>query len=84
MPVYELVKREVESSRNGTAPHLAWRNYDDINEYFWSRRCIRRLNWPFDLGSSFFVEKGKERSVGKTGFVEQRSFWNVFRSFDRL
>ncbi|KAK9150115.1 hypothetical protein Syun_008424 [Stephania yunnanensis] len=84
MPVYDLVKREVESSRNGTAPHSAWRNYDDINEYFWSRRCIRRLKWPFDLGSSFFVEKGKGRSVGKTGFVEQRSFWNVFRSFDRL
>ncbi|KAK9131779.1 hypothetical protein Scep_011307 [Stephania cephalantha] len=84
MPVYDLVKREVGSSRNGTAPHSAWRNYDDINEYFWSRRCIRRLKWPFDLGSSFFVEKGKGRSVGKTGFVEQRSFWNVFRSFDRL
>ncbi|KAK9114260.1 hypothetical protein Syun_021057 [Stephania yunnanensis] len=78
MPVYDLVKREVESSRNGNVPHSAWRNYGDINEYFWSRRCIRRLSWPFDLGSSFFVEKGK------TGFVEQSSFWNVFRSFDRL
>ncbi|KAK9118443.1 hypothetical protein Scep_016536 [Stephania cephalantha] len=42
------------------------------------------FNWPFDLGSSFFVEKGKGRSVGKTGFVEQRSFWNVFRSFDSI
>ncbi|KAK9163312.1 hypothetical protein Syun_004214 [Stephania yunnanensis] len=65
MPIYDLVKREVVSSRNGTALHSAWRNYNDINEYFWSRRCIRRLDWPFDLGSSFFVEKGKGRSVGE-------------------
>jgi callose synthase len=25
-----------------------------------------------------------EKKIGKTGFVEQRSFWNIFRSFDRL
>ncbi|KAL5730362.1 Callose synthase 12 [Ranunculus cassubicifolius] len=84
-PIYETIKAEVESSRNGTAPHSAWRNYDDINEYFWSRRCFQRLKWPIDVGSNFFVTKGKGRKgVGKTGFVEQRSFWNLFRSFDRL
>ncbi|XP_010269904.1 PREDICTED: callose synthase 12-like [Nelumbo nucifera] len=83
-PIYETIKAEVESSRNGTAPHSAWRNYDDINEYFWSNRCFQRLKWPIDVGSNFFVVKGKSKGVGKTGFVEQRSFWNIFRSFDRL
>lgn len=84
-PIYNTIKSEVESSRNGTAPHSAWRNYDDVNEYFWSRRCFQKLKWPIDGGSNFFVDKASGRKgVGKTGFVEQRSFWNLFRSFDRL
>lgn len=83
-PIYETIKAEVENSRNGTAPHSAWRNYDDINEYFWSRRCLEKLKWPMDTGSTFFVTTNKGKKVGKTGFVEQRSFWNLFRSFDKL
>nr|XP_027127052.1 callose synthase 12-like [Coffea arabica] len=83
-PIYEAIKAEVENSRNGTAPHSAWRNYDDINEYFWSRRCLEKLKWPMDTGSTFFVTTNKGKKVGKTGFVEQRSFWNLFRSFDKL
>ncbi|KAL6992579.1 Callose synthase 11 [Sarracenia purpurea var. burkii] len=82
-PIYKIIKSEVESSRNGTAPHSAWRNYDDINEYFWSKRCFRRLNWPINPSCKFFLTR-KQNGVGKTGFVEQRTFWNVFRSFDRL
>lgn len=83
-PIYETVKAEVESSKNGTAPHRAWRNYDDLNEYFWSKRCFDKLKWPIDIGSNFFVISSKQKHVGKTGFVEQRSFWNLLRSFDRL
>lgn len=84
MPIYQTIKTEVESSRDGKAPHSAWRNYDDINEYFWSRRCFSRLKWPLDFGCNFFATTPKEKRVGKTGFVEQRSFWNVFRSFDKV
>ncbi|KAL5576750.1 hypothetical protein UlMin_018449 [Ulmus minor] len=84
MPIYQTIKMEVESSRNGKAPHSAWRNYDDINEYFWSRRCFKKLKWPLDFSSNFFATTPKNRRVGKTGFVEQRSFWNLIRSFDKL
>lgn len=84
IPIYNTIKLEVESSRNGRAPHSAWRNYDDINEYFWSRRCFHKLKWPLDLSCNFFATTPKEKRVGKTGFVEQRSFWNVFRSFDKV
>ncbi|KAK7327885.1 hypothetical protein VNO77_21978 [Canavalia gladiata] len=84
MPIYNTIKVEVDSSRNGKAPHSAWRNYDDINEYFWSRRCLRRLGWPLRFDCNFFGTTPKEKRVGKTGFVEQRSFWNVYKSFDRL
>ncbi|CAL5394526.1 unnamed protein product [Camellia sinensis] len=83
-PIYETIRAEVENSRNGTAPHSAWRNYDDINEYFWTRRCFDKLKWPIDVGSNFFVTTSKGKHVGKTGFVEQRSFWNLLRSFDKL
>lgn len=85
IPIYQTIKTEVESSRNGKAPHSAWRNYDDINEYFWSRRCLQGLKWrPLVYSCNFFATTPKESRVGKTGFVEQRSFWNVFRSFDKL
>lgn len=83
-PIYDTISKEVDNSKNGTAPHSAWRNYDDINEYFWSRRCFEKLKWPIDVGSTFFVVSGRRRNVGKTGFVEQRSFWNLYRSFDKL
>ncbi|GLT35126.1 hypothetical protein SLA2020_096050 [Shorea laevis] len=83
-PIYETIQAEVESSKNGTAPHSAWRNYDDLNEYFWSKRCFQKLKWPIDVGGNFFVSASRGKHIGKTGFVEQRSFWNLFRSFDRL
>ncbi|XP_071703258.1 callose synthase 12-like [Rutidosis leptorrhynchoides] len=83
-PIYDTVKAEVENSKNGTAPHSNWRNYDDINEYFWSRRCFDKLKWPIDIGSNFFATTSVSKRVGKTGFVEQRSFLNLFRSFDKL
>lgn len=84
MPIYQTIQTEVEDSRNGSAPHSAWRNYDDLNEYFWRRRCFKTLKWPLDLSCNYFATARKSERVGKTGFVEQRSFWNVFRSFDRL
>lgn len=27
--------QEAANNDNGKAPHSAWRNYDDFNEYFW-------------------------------------------------
>ncbi|KAG0567784.1 hypothetical protein M758_7G116000 [Ceratodon purpureus] len=88
-PLFEVVKAEASLNSSGDAPHSSWRNYDDINEYFWSDRCFTHLKWPMDQGSNFLVkpEKGRhvpKHKVGKTGFVEQRSFFNIFRSFDRL
>ncbi|XP_037492451.1 callose synthase 11 isoform X2 [Jatropha curcas] len=84
MPFYQTIKAEVDSSKNGTKPHSAWRNYDDLNEFFWSRRCFKKLGWPINFGCNYFATVEKAKRVGKTGFVEQRSFWNVFRSFDKL
>jgi len=100
-PLYCIVKKEAECSCGGKAPHSSWRNYDDINEYFWSSRCFEELGWPLKTGSKFFQSASRaqnhqdwdiqrfrrilqKQEVQKVGFVEQRSFWNIFRSFDRL
>ncbi|XP_030462303.1 callose synthase 12-like [Syzygium oleosum] len=77
-PLYDVVHMEVIKGRKGIDPDNEWRNYDDINEYFWSRRCFEELKWPLDARSRFF------KNAGKAGFVERRSFWNLFRSFYRL
>ncbi|WCJ32417.1 glucan synthase-like 10 [Euphorbia peplus] len=92
-PLYEVVAAEAGNNENGKAPHSAWRNYDDFNEYFWSLHCFE-LSWPWRLGSSFF-QKPKPRTKyllktagsqrrGKTSFVEHRTFLHLYHSFHRL
>ncbi|XP_057418669.1 callose synthase 5 [Lotus japonicus] len=93
-PIYRVIEKEAERSRNGKAPHSAWCNYDDLNEYFWSPDCFS-LGWPMRDDGDFFKStfnstpgrKGAQRTAGRTGksnFIETRSFWHIFRSFDRL
>ncbi|TXG73155.1 hypothetical protein EZV62_001734 [Acer yangbiense] len=95
-PIYEVIARESERSKLGKSKHSQWRNYDDLNEYFWSVDCFR-LGWPMRADADFFCdqhrfEKNGENSkpvtrnrwVGKVNFVEIRSFWHMFRSFDRM
>ncbi|VFQ67599.1 unnamed protein product [Cuscuta campestris] len=46
---------EARHNDNGRAPHSAWRNYDDFNEYFWSLNCFE-LSWPWRITSPFFLK----------------------------
>ncbi|KAJ8565674.1 hypothetical protein K7X08_008250 [Anisodus acutangulus] len=41
-------KRSKEKSK-----HSQWRNYDDLNEYFWSVNCFK-LGWPMRADADFF------------------------------
>ncbi|KAK1432531.1 hypothetical protein QVD17_09428 [Tagetes erecta] len=91
-PIYRVIDKETTRSKNGKAPHSAWCNYDDLNEYFWSADCFA-LGWPMRDDGDFFksthdMAQGKRPhktgSLGKSYFVETRSFWHTFRSFDRL
>ncbi|PPR95900.1 hypothetical protein GOBAR_AA24772 [Gossypium barbadense] len=52
-PIYDTIKAEVAKNKYGTAPHDRWRNYDDFNEYFWSKSCFHTLNWPLDFNMEF-------------------------------
>ncbi|XP_065866870.1 callose synthase 5-like [Euphorbia lathyris] len=91
-PIYRVIKQEASKCQNGKASHTAWCNYDDLNEYFWSTDCFA-LGWPMRDDGSFFKSThntGKKASpmapgsTGKSYFVETRTFWHIFRSFDRL
>nr|QKN22526.1 callose synthase 3 [Urtica dioica subsp. dioica] len=96
-PIYEVIAKEAERSQETRSKHSQWRNYDDLNEYFWSVDCFR-LGWPMRADADFFCllsrqehessgdskQSRKDRWVGKVNFVEIRSFWHVFRSFDRM
>ncbi|KAJ7957014.1 Callose synthase [Quillaja saponaria] len=93
-PLYRVIEKEAKKSRGGKAPHPTWCNYDDLNEYFWSSDCFS-LGWPMRDDGDFFKttrdlgqgKKGPQRKAGSSGksyFVETRTFWHIFRSFDRL
>ncbi|KAK4380701.1 hypothetical protein RND71_002563 [Anisodus tanguticus] len=92
-PVYDAIAAEAGNNENGRAPHSAWRNYDDFNEYFWSRHCFK-LSWPWRKNSSFFLKptprsknilkSGGGKRRGKTSFVEHRTFLHLYHSFHRL
>ncbi|XP_052309124.1 callose synthase 7 isoform X2 [Populus trichocarpa] len=95
-PIYQVLRKEARRNKGGKASHSKWRNYDDLNEYFWSDKCLK-LNWPMDLRANFFVhsdelppanERSNQGTGGtrkpKTNFVEVRTFWHLFRSFDRM
>ncbi|KAG9447571.1 hypothetical protein H6P81_013699 [Aristolochia fimbriata] len=95
-PIYQVMRKEAQRNRGGTASHSKWRNYDDLNEYFWSKRCFK-LEWPMNKDADFFIHSEEKRSKyerhdqivsgkrkPKTNFVEVRTFWHLFRSFDRM
>ncbi|KAF5199964.1 Callose synthase [Thalictrum thalictroides] len=91
-PIYHVIEKESKKSQNGKAPHSAWCNYDDLNEYFWSSDCFS-LGWPMRDDGDFFTStrtktQGRHQtqsgSTGKSYFVETRTFWHIFRSFDRM
>ncbi|XP_029127344.1 callose synthase 5 [Cajanus cajan] len=52
-PLYRVIEKEAKKSRHGKAPHSAWCNYDDLNEYFWSSECFS-LGWPMRDDGEFF------------------------------
>ncbi|KAF6171148.1 hypothetical protein GIB67_012222 [Kingdonia uniflora] len=95
-PIYQVMRKEARRNKGGTASHSTWRNYDDLNEYFWSDKCFK-LGWPMNREADFFVhseeihrknEIPSQDTVGKrrpkTNFVEVRTFWHLYRSFDRM
>ncbi|GMP62506.1 hypothetical protein CsSME_00024598 [Camellia sinensis var. sinensis] len=97
-PIYNMIEQEVKRCKGGKLKHSQWRNYDDLNEYFWSVDCFR-LGWPMRADADFFClpieqlqadkngenkQAAGDRWTGKINFVEICTFWHIFRSFDRM
>lgn len=82
-PIYAAMSAEAERNNNGKAAHSVWRNYDDFNEYFWSRSCFK-LGWPPSKTSAYLFIPTKRKRTAKSNFVEHRTFLHMYRSFHRL
>ncbi|MED6107994.1 hypothetical protein PIB30_019220 [Stylosanthes scabra] len=97
-PIYDVLAKESKRNNKGKASHSNWRNYDDLNEYFWSDRCFK-LGWPMNREADFFrhsdeiqtAHHGRSQASSvpgkkkpKTNFVEVRTFLHLYRSFDRM
>ncbi|KAK7374973.1 hypothetical protein VNO80_08417 [Phaseolus coccineus] len=52
-PIYNVIAKEAARSKKGRLKHSQWRNYDDLNEYFWSADCFQ-LGWPMRADADFF------------------------------
>ncbi|CAI5488703.1 unnamed protein product, partial [Closterium sp. Naga37s-1] len=81
MPFYRILKLESDYAGAGSDAkgHPAWRNYDDFNEFFWSKRCFE-LGWPIHTSHVFFKpppvkskEPGKKMETPKTATGEDFS-----------
>lgn len=48
-----MISQEAEISKNEQASYSEYRNYDDLNEYFWSSHCFS-LGWPIRGDGEFF------------------------------
>nr|CAB3477289.1 unnamed protein product [Digitaria exilis] len=85
-PIFKVLQKEAQKSRGGTAGHSTWRNYDDLNELFWSEKCFTKLTWPWDLTSDFFYPGAMlivswSSSGSLSGITDGTVFRNVLSIF---
>uniref|UniRef100_A0A0E0CII2 1,3-beta-glucan synthase n=1 Tax=Oryza meridionalis TaxID=40149 RepID=A0A0E0CII2_9ORYZ len=75
-PIYKEIYEESLKNKNGVSDHSTWRNYDDLNEFFWlhtmlywviafasnrSADCFK-LGWPMRLNNDFFFTSNKNKN----------------------
>nr|KYP52264.1 Putative callose synthase 6 [Cajanus cajan] len=76
-PIYQVLMKEAKRRNRGKASHSNWRNYDDLNEYFWSNKCFHDLSWPLNSKADFFRhsdethETARRLSIGTVSLKEK-------------
>ncbi|BAA98064.1 unnamed protein product [Arabidopsis thaliana] len=63
-PVYKTIAEEAKKS--GEGKHSEWRNYDDLNEYFWSKQYLDKLGWPMKANADFFCKTSQQLGLNKS------------------
>ncbi|RZB45614.1 Callose synthase 3 isoform B [Glycine soja] len=81
-PIYDVIAKEAARSKKGRSKHSQWRNYDDLNEYFWSADCFQ-LGWPMRADADFFClpveqlnfDKSNRRFLWGAGLDQNKIAW---------
>ncbi|KAE8910704.1 Callose synthase 1 [Phytophthora fragariae] len=84
-PMYNEVKKDNDkkTAQGARAPHGEIRNYDDFNEFFWSKKCLKYN--PTTIHEAFGeVDKKGRPKVIKKSFVEKRTWFRALMSFRRI
>ncbi|KAJ8562056.1 hypothetical protein ON010_g7622 [Phytophthora cinnamomi] len=84
-PMYNEVKKDNDkkTSQGARASHAEIRNYDDFNEFFWSKKCLKYN--PTTIHEAFGeVDKKGRPKVIKKSFVEKRTWFRALMSFRRI
>ncbi|OQS06283.1 callose synthase, partial [Thraustotheca clavata] len=84
-PMYNELKKDNDkkTSKGARAPHKEIRNYDDFNEFFWTKKCLKYN--AYNIGEAFASadKKGNPKIVKKT-FNENRTWFRALTSFRRI
>ncbi|KDO19032.1 hypothetical protein SPRG_15218 [Saprolegnia parasitica CBS 223.65] len=84
-PMYASLRNEADKKtvKGARSPHTEIRNYDDFNEFFWTKKCLKHT--AYTIGDAFAKanKKGSLTLVKKT-FMERRSWLRALLSFRRI
>ncbi|CEG37904.1 hypothetical protein L914_13473 [Plasmopara halstedii] len=84
-PMYNEFKKDNDkkTAQGARAPHAEIRNYDDFNEFFWSKKCLKYN--PTSIHEAFGeVDKKGRPKIIKKSFVEKRTWLRAIISFRRI
>ncbi|RHY33252.1 hypothetical protein DYB34_003243 [Aphanomyces astaci] len=84
-PMYNEVKKDNDKKTpmGARAPHTDIRNYDDFNEFFWTKTCLKYNEVTIADAFTSTNNKGNPNVVKKT-FKETRSWVRALVSFRRI
>ncbi len=84
-PLYTEVKKDNDKKtvKGARAAHYEIRNYDDFNEFFWNKKCLKYNITTISEAFADVDKKGAPSTVKKT-FIEKRSWVRALLSFRRI
>ncbi|ETW06696.1 hypothetical protein H310_02877 [Aphanomyces invadans] len=84
-PMYDEVKKDNDKKTpmGARAPHTDIRNYDDFNEFFWTKQCLQYNELTIADAFTSRNKRGAPSVVQKT-FHETRSWVRALVSFRRI
>ncbi|OQS06289.1 callose synthase [Thraustotheca clavata] len=84
-PMYNEVKKDNDKKTpmGIRAPHTEIRNYDDFNEFFWTKKCLKYDAITITEAFASVNKSGNPNVVKKT-FMERRSWLRALLSFRRI